>query len=168
MPDTVRRSAVISPCGKFRYMLQRAWAPTDSLTFVMLNPSTADAETDDPTIRKCMGFAKRFGYGGIVVVNLYAFRATDPRALWAAGAPEGPGNAWHIRCAVTESDGVVVCAWGAQARRNRAHAEAMFRWIARCGGTPMALAKLADGVPAHPLMLSYQCTLQPLESPCTN
>src|SRR5437868_12651695 len=71
-------SAVISPCGKFRYRLTRQWGEGAALPFVMLNPSTADAEQDDPTIRKCVGFAKRMGYDGIEVVNLYAYRATKP------------------------------------------------------------------------------------------
>ena len=74
------KGAVISDCKRYRYRLWRIWNGSQSrLVFVMLNPSTADGEQDDPTIRKCVGFAERLGYGGIEVVNLFAWRATDPR-----------------------------------------------------------------------------------------
>src|SRR5437870_4841901 len=110
-------SAVISPCGKFRYRLTRQWGEGAALPFVMLNPSTADAEQDDPTIRKCVGFAKRMGYDGIEVVNLYAYRATKPADLKKAGYPRGPENDRHIEAALVESHAnSVICAWGVNAR----------------------------------------------------
>ena len=83
-------TAVISQDGLYRYHLERRWSDAPFLTFVMLNPSTADAEIDDPTIRRCVGFSKREGAGGIAVVNLYAFRATSPADLRQASAPYGP------------------------------------------------------------------------------
>jgi len=111
------RSAVISPCGLYRYRLSRQWTePSYSLAFVMLNPSTADAEVDDPTIRRCIGFARREGYGGIEVVNLYAFRATSPDDLWKAKDPCGPENEGHLISIARASVGYgtpIVCAWGA-------------------------------------------------------
>lgn len=76
------KSAVISECGKYRYELHRTWDESrPKVLFVMLNPSTADAELDDPTIRRCIGFAKTWGYGGIMVGNMFAYRATDPNEL---------------------------------------------------------------------------------------
>src|SRR5689334_20041621 len=72
------KSAVLSPCGLYRYRLTRRWGDGPALLFVMLNPSTADATEDDPTIRRCTGFAKREGMPAIEVVNLFAWRATDP------------------------------------------------------------------------------------------
>lgn len=75
------QDAIISPDGVFRYRLMRQWEAADALYWVMLNPSVADASYDDPTIRKCMGFARHNGFGGIVVFNLFALRSTDPRVL---------------------------------------------------------------------------------------
>lgn len=78
----MRKLAVISPCGKYRYQLFRQWDSTlPNVLFIMLNPSTADADLDDPTITKCIGFAKLWGYGGLFVANLWAYRATDPKEL---------------------------------------------------------------------------------------
>jgi hypothetical protein len=83
--------ALISDCGIYRYMLTRKWEPSCySLPIIMLNPSTADAREDDPTIRRCMSFARREGYGGIWVQNLFAYRATSPAAMKAATDPFGP------------------------------------------------------------------------------
>src|SRR5262249_14212908 len=92
--EEVRRAAVISDCGRYRYSLTRRWgdAAEPRALFVMLNPSTADAEQDDPTIRRCIGFAKAWGMGSLEVVNLYALRATDPAALLSAPDPIGPKN----------------------------------------------------------------------------
>jgi len=109
-------TAEISPCGRYRYRLDRAWVDEKVMrpgtcTFIMLNPSTADGTTDDPTIRRCVGFAKRWSYNHLVVVNLFAFRATDPATLLAASDPEGPDAMGHIWDACVVS-GLIVCAWG--------------------------------------------------------
>jgi len=87
--ERVVRSAVLSDCGTYRYSLTRRWSPGPLLGWVMLNPSRADALVDDPTIRRCVGFARRWGFAGIVVRNLYALRATDPRELSRHPAPVG-------------------------------------------------------------------------------
>ena len=98
MPDLsgvaceIERAAVISKCGAYRYSLTRKWSDAPLLSFVMLNPSTADAKEDDPTIRRCIGFARREGAGGLIVANLYALRSSSPEALWAARDPIGPQN----------------------------------------------------------------------------
>lgn len=84
------RGAVISDDGRYRYRLWRTWAPElPRMAWIMLNPSTADAEVDDPTIRRCVGFAKREGCGGIEVVNLYAYRSTDPSVLGTVDEKHG-------------------------------------------------------------------------------
>ena len=111
------RGAVLSADGAYRYRLWRIWDPDRHPTaFVMLNPSTADASIDDPTIRRCMGFARSWGAGGLVVVNLYAYRATDPRDLMAAADRGidivGPENDAHVRTVFSVVDAVVF-AWGA-------------------------------------------------------
>jgi hypothetical protein len=109
----VQSGATLSADEKYRYRLSRVWAPEKPrLLWVMLNPSTADAEKDDATIRKCLGFARRWGYGSIEVVNLFALRATEPRELRAKGIdPIGPENDHHIRAALAEAQQVVL-AWG--------------------------------------------------------
>src|SRR3954470_11499675 len=92
----IEKSAAFSSCMTWRYRLTRYWGPGSMLPFVMLNPSTADDEVDDPTIRRCMGFARREGLGGIVVANLYALRATYPKSLALHPDPDGPGNLRHL------------------------------------------------------------------------
>lgn len=86
--------ADISACGAYRYRLDRLGAllGRGAVNFVMLNPSTADAEQDDPTIRRCLGYAFRWGFARLIVTNLYALRSTDPRALWEHPDPIGPGK----------------------------------------------------------------------------
>ncbi|BDY04689.1 DUF1643 domain-containing protein [Ferrimonas sp. YFM] len=104
--------AVISACQAYRYALTRVWdADKPYVMFVGLNPSTADAVDDDPTIRRCIGFAQSWGYGGLVMANLFAYRATEPHVMMSAGDPVGPDNDdWLTR--LGEKAGVVVAAWG--------------------------------------------------------
>lgn len=115
-------SAVISECGRYRYLLEREGdaltTGADRAAFVMLNPSTADATLDDPTIRRCRAFAKLWSCDGIIVANLYAFRSTDPSALWACDDPVGPENDDHLYT-LGVCPGRIVCAWGANAREDR-------------------------------------------------
>lgn len=116
----MHRSAVIDPSGLYRYRLERYWGLAGRvLCVMMLNPSTADGKVDDATIRKLIKFAMRQGYSGIMVVNLYAFRATKPEELFAAlnlhGLPyvQGYENDRYIHRAVELCDDVLL-AWGAQ------------------------------------------------------
>jgi hypothetical protein len=169
-------SAVISDCGAYRYRLSREWEHGGQrhykAVFLMLNPSTADATKDDPTIRKCIGFAKRWGMGGIDVVNLFAFRSTDPKAL-AALDPDvavGPDNTHHVTMALGEahrSGCPVVCAWGSTGGSavKRMMAREIFAlrvtWGRLDGFAFQCLGRSADGSPRHPLMLSYSTPLEP-------
>ncbi|MEC9374624.1 MAG: DUF1643 domain-containing protein, partial [Planctomycetota bacterium] len=111
----MRRTALFDPTGRYRYRLTRRFpdAPADgpAACFVMLNPSTADAERDDPTIRRCIGFARGWGCATLDVVNLFAFRATRPADLRAAEDPVGPCNQRHVRAAIRRAD-MVIFAWG--------------------------------------------------------
>lgn len=158
---SVRKGATISGCGLYRYDLTRTWDDTQPpLVFVMLNPSTADALEDDATIRKCIGFADLSNFGGIVVVNLYAFRATKPASLWNARRFEGvnivgPENHDHIVQAVSKR--CVVLAWGAHGRRDLEYTQAVTRLIENNASLVRALRLLADDTPAHPLYLPYDC-----------
>lgn len=144
-------TADLSPDGRYRYRLSRTWGPAPLVTFVMLNPSTADGSTDDPTIRRCAGFARSWGYGGLVVANLYAYRATRPADLWQADDPVGPANDEHLR-AVFASSGLVVAAWGAHARPDRVDEVLSF-------APPLvALALTKAGHPRHPLYVRAAAT----------
>lgn len=157
----MRKYACLSPDGLYRFILTRSWDPElPALVFVMLNPSTADAEKDDPTIRKCIGFARRHGYGSIRVINLCAYRATSPKDLKAAGWPYHRFNhtQWKFELArLNRPEGArdrIVCAWGVNARNRREVDD--FVTMAREYGIPLyALCRSMDGTPHHPLMLPY-------------
>ena len=109
--------ARISKSRRYRYTLTREFDGDSTCLFIMLNPSSADAVQDDPTIRRCIGFAKREGFGRLEVVNLYAFRSKSPSALFADLDPVGPDNTGEIRKALGRAD-VVIVAWGNNARNN--------------------------------------------------
>jgi hypothetical protein len=154
------RSAVLSPCGTYRYELTRRWSPRPLVGWVLLNPSTADADTDDPTVRRCIGFARAWGYGGIVIRNLFALRATDPSELDRHSAPVGSDNDTYLaRCS---GDDVTVLAWGA---RGGSRGRDVLELLARQGVQPYQLAVTADGQPRHPLYLTAD--LEPTPVPNT-
>lgn len=153
------RGAILSPDGVHRYRLWDIWdSDLAPVAFVMLNPSTADATRDDPTIRKCRGFAYRWGCGGFVVVNLFAYRATDPADLLRDGVLwdiVGPDADAHIRAALAVCDPVIL-AWGAHGA-SRYHAERVREVLALVRDhAPECLGLTAGGQPCHPLMLSYK------------
>lgn len=106
------RETIFSPCRKYRYTLWREWIGGEGYAmFVGLNPSTADETQDDPTIRRCIGFAKQWGYSALCMTNLFAWRSTDPNQMLAADEPIGEDNDHHLaHCAA--GAGVVVAAWG--------------------------------------------------------
>ncbi len=150
------RTAHLSECGTYRYHLYRRWDEAlRSVAFVMLNPSTADGSVDDATIRRCVGFARDWGYGTLEVVNLFAYRATDRACLREARQAGddviGPGNDAVIRQVVGRS-AMVICAWGNNAPKDRE--AAILELIRGCGGRPWALAVTMQDHPAHPLRLA--------------
>ena len=109
---TVKKDAVISECKKYRYSLSRIWNENEeTVTFVCLNPSTADADKDDPTIRRCINFSKDWGCGGLYMVNLFAFRATDPNDMKQAVDPIGPDNNMWLREIAFKSN-IIIAGWG--------------------------------------------------------
>lgn len=152
--------AELSACRRYRFKLWRHFglAAPDLLTFCMLNPSTADASEDDPTVRRCMGFAKDFGFGGIMIVNLYAIRSKSPKAIKAASDPIGIENdGWIFEVAHEAKQ--VVCAWGGDADPVRAaHVTNIIR---RAGADTSCLGVNNDGSPKHPLYLKRSAQLQP-------
>lgn len=156
-PAYTDAGAFYSSCRTFRYRLWRRWGDSSRvLVFLMLNPSTADHLTDDHTIRKCVGFASRAGHTGIEVINLFAFRATDPRDLKAHGYLIGPQNTSHAQ-AVFNTYKDVVCAWGnaSTAPPVIVRARTMISLARDAGCNLKALALSANGFPRHPLMLPY-------------
>lgn len=185
----ISAGAIISPCQKYRYRLWREWrnyplpaqwdmwAEDDgspcvdgagkqigepmTCLFVMLNPSTADGEQDDPTIRRCVGFAKSWGYDRMEVVNLFAYRATNPSELLALNhddEPWGPDNQRQIHLAMDRSVNRIVLAWGAHGS-HLGQDETVIGWIedyAEFCEHPIEIVALGltkDGQPRHPLYL---------------
>ena len=157
--------AVISDCGKYRYKLTRKLSDSHkSCLFIMLNPSTADANEDDPTIRRCMGYAIGWGYGELIVVNLFAYRATKPTELYSrlVEDPIGPENHHYVTSAVDQvtrqyledpiPNGPTICAWGTHGSFMNQD-QTVLGWIESAGVTPMCLQKTKAGHPSHPLYL---------------
>lgn len=153
-------AAVFSPCRRCRYELRRTWDPTRPLVmFVGLNPSTADETADDPTIRRCIRYAKTWthtdgrGYGGLIMANLFAFRATDPRDMKAAADPIGPDNDASLQFLALQA-GLVVAAWGVHGTYRRRASEVL---NARLLGDVHALGLTRHRHPRHPLYMPTHC-----------
>ncbi len=159
-------AAIVSTCGTYRYTLHRSipsflrWVKP--CLFVMLNPSTADATKDDPTIRRCVGFAKREGCTGMTVVNLFALRATDPVELGKHADPFGPENAKHLTEQIIEHRqiGVIVAAWGANPMVLRYESIGVLKMALRNAGA-LCLGMTAEGHPRHPLYVKSDQPLIP-------
>ncbi len=156
------REAVVSDDQKYRYALYREWeddpfAPLRVLNFVMLNPSKADGSVDDPTVRKCIGFAKLNGYNAVRVVNLFAFRATDPKELQKeytnGGDVVGPLNDTYVQELPTEE--TVVVAWGATFQKETFIRRRIRETLKILNRKLWCLNKTKDGHPSHPVMLGY-------------
>lgn len=150
MTTEIIRGAVISGCGRYRYRLFRQWAdsPRMPILWVMLNPSTADASIDDPTIKRCMAFSQRWGYGAMWVGNLFAFRSTDPSVLRGMSARHALGaeNEQHLWGMASES-ALTVCAWGAPGGRGSA---VRAQHYTSPGGL-WCIGRTKHGSPTHPL-----------------
>lgn len=141
----------------YRYRLDRRVGPgAGVVAFIMLNPSTADERTDDPTIRRAIGFARTWGFGRLVVGNLFAYRCTDPRGLRRVADPVGRRNDRSLRALATRAD-LVVCAWGVHGRLHD-RAAAVRDLLAGAGVRPHVLRLTRDGAPAHPLYLPAALT----------
>lgn len=154
-PD-VTATATISECGVYRYTLSRVLrVPMEkggTVLFIMLNPSIADGSVDDPTIRRCVGFAREWGFDELLVGNLFAYRSTIPLELQVARRAGkdivGPDNRRHVREMAAHA-ALVVCAWGAIHPLLHPEARAMVTMLA--GRRPHILGLTKDGWPRHPL-----------------
>lgn len=161
--SSIIKSAKISDCHQYRYQLTRYWVGGSFQPFVMLNPSTADASNDDPTIRRCMSFARREGVGGIVVANLFAFRATSPADMKAAADPFGPENEsalYVVARAAVIGKRPIICAWGAHGDEFGTNLLAV-EIFQQEGATLACLGKTKDGHPRHPLYVKGDAPLVP-------
>lgn len=161
---TNRRAAMLDPTRSYRYDLMRTWgkpsfspsAKVGACVFIMLNPSTADENLDDPTIRRCVGFAQAWGYRMLHAVNLFGLRATNPKALYAAADPVGPRNDFWIK-EVTERAGVIVAAWGVHGAFNRRDRQVMDLLREK---RVFCLGKTKHGAPRHPLYIKGDTKLE--------
>lgn len=140
-------SAYLSEDRRFRYSLTREVAPLTgegTVTFIGLNPSTADETQDDPTIRRCIRFARDWGFARLKMLNLYAFRATDPNDLFAAPEMVGPENDHTLALAHGSSD-LIICAWGNHGTGKRV------KDVLALYAAPHCLGVTMHGAPRHPL-----------------
>ena len=149
----MEKHALLSDCQSYRYNLLRIWdAGKPRVMFIGLNPSTADQQNDDPTLVRCMGFARDWGYGGVCMANLFAWRCTDPKELFMARDPVGPNND-HWLEELAKSADLIIAAWGNQGSMlGRAD-----RVRSRLSGLNY-LKMNRSGQPAHPLYLRRDLT----------
>lgn len=152
--------AIFSDCENYRYRLWRVWDATKpKLCFVMLNPSTATHEVLDPTVSRCKKRAEMLGYGGLEVVNIFALRSTDPKALYEVTDPVGPENLDAI-CDATNDCAIAICAWGTHGGFLGVGSTVKKLIHFFSPGKAHYLKLNSDGSPAHPLYLPY--SLQPV------
>lgn len=153
--------ALFSPDKTYRYRLWRRWDRNrPRLVMVMLNPSIADEQINDPTVERCQRRAYDAGLGGIEVTNLFALVSTDPAGLYSSADPVGPDNDSAIVAAISEPGAIVLVAWGTHGK-HQARAEAVVDLITAAGITPWCLGFNADGSPKHPLYLRRDCPMVP-------
>ena len=150
-----------SMCRLYRYTLWRVWDPGEAVCQIIgLNPSTADDVAPDPTVTRCVNFARSWGYGSLCMTNLFAFRATDPRDMKAQDDPDGPMNDYWLRWIARDAAALVVCAWGTHGVYRR-------RAVEVCGllhDVRLHCLKITkDGHPWHPLYLRGDCQPVPYQ-----
>jgi len=159
-------SAILSPCGRYRYRLERTVAMEGPVyAFIGVNPSTADATEDDATVRKWIGFVKRWGGSRFIVANAFAFRSTDVRALAALPPADAIGieNDWHIMRAAVAADVIVPC-WGNTSKvppTLRTRFPFLLEMLSGADKPIKTFGLTASGDPKHPLMLGYDTALVP-------
>ena len=162
MSDLMHMTAVFGDGGRYRYSLSREWDPRiEQLCWIMLNPSIASADRDDPTIRRCISFAKMWAFGGIVVVNLFGLVATYPVQLMRAKDPVGPHNDEAIEQAIAGRR--VVCAWGdvyASRIKFGDRVTSVMALLERTRTNPLCMGLTKSGHPRHPVRLGSNTTMK--------
>lgn len=148
--------AEFSDCGLYRFLLWRIWNDTmPPLGFIGLNPSTADAFLDDPTVARCSSRARDLKLGGLIVGNLYAFRATDPKVMKAAADPVGATNDAHLSMLATLCP-TILLGWGAHAQPARATLIKHMLLQHKMKPRLIHLGLTSSGQPRHPLYIGYK------------
>lgn len=151
----MEKGATFDTIGIYRYGLTRRWYPKKATAlFIMLNPSTADAEIEDPTVRRCMGYARDWGCGGLEVVNIFALRSTDPAALYTAEDPIGPENNRFILEAAERAQ-AIIAAWGTHGKLHGRGKEVL-KLLEHFD--VWSLGTTSQGHPKHPLYLRKDLT----------
>lgn len=149
------KDAIFSECGSYRYELRRIWdVSMKPCLFLMLNPSTADEVDNDPTVERCERRAREMGFGGLVVCNLFAYRATDPDVMKSQADPVGPMNDMYLLVNARHA-GIVVCAWGNHGS-HRGRSEQVMQMLLNRGIQLHALQINGSGEPKHPLYVGYE------------
>lgn len=152
------KKANISECGKYRYSLERHWGSGDRIVaFIGLNPSVADAKIDDPTIRRCINFAKSWGYDGLIMLNLFAYRSTNPKNLLDKETHYifGPENEATLRQLLPKVD-AVICAWGSHKTVGSLTPKLLLKQFGAEHFKCLGLTK--SGAPRHPLYVKGDTT----------
>jgi hypothetical protein len=161
-------NAYFSPCNQYRYRLERAGAGEGTTAVIMINPSWATADWNDPTINKVIGFGQRYGWGNIVVGNLFGYRSENVRQLEGHPDPVGPENDAHLAQIIEGADRVIF-AWGSSSKFPRGHEgrwKAVQEAVLKAGKQPLCLgAPLIDGHPPHPGRISYAEAPRPWTGP---
>ena len=146
----INSDAIFSEDKVHRYVLTREWdLDKPSIMIIALNPSIADEKIDDPTIRRCIGFARQWGFGKLFVANLFSFRATFPKDLFNSHNPVGNKNDYWLKKLAKDVDKVVL-AYGNRGKFKNRHNE-----ILKIIDNPYCIKKLKTGMPSHPLYLKY-------------
>jgi hypothetical protein len=159
MSAYLENDAVISDCGRYRYLLRRVWDFKKPRALVdMLNPSTADARMDDPTVKSVVRLTNALGFGSFEIANLYGWRETDPDALLACVDPVGPDNDQIVAAAISRCD-VTICAWGAHKMAER-RSRAMIELVRSLRPSAFCFGKTKAGAPKHPLYIKTGTALE--------
>jgi len=149
------KNAVFDKDKIYRYSLIRKWNNNGiKIVWIMLNPSTADENIDDPTIRRCIGFSKIWGAGEMEIVNLFAYRSTSPKKLYTYTDPIGKDNDLFILNSVKKANKIII-AWGTHGSLDKRSEYIMFNLLKNYHKKIFFLKKLKDGEPGHPLYIKY-------------
>jgi hypothetical protein len=158
-PKWTRSQCVFSPCRTWRYTLERWWGEGAYANFLCLNPSTADEVQNDPTVTRCLNYARAWGFAGCIVTNIFALRSTDPHGLLLHPDPVGPANDEYIMD-VARGAGIVIAAWGVWGKlQERGRSSAAH--LSRAGVRLSSLGITKEGYPRHPLYLPAAATPSP-------
>jgi len=152
---SLKAGADFSPCRTWRYALWRRWSDAALVAFIGLNPSTADETKNDPTVRRCIGFARSWGYGGLLMLNTYGLRSTDPAGLWRVDDPVGPGHDERLT-GYRDMASAFVAAWGVHCVPSRAE-----RVCQMIGRRIDCLGLTNGGAPRPPLYLKASSERSP-------